>query len=85
MDYFVQCGTTAILNRNLPRLADELRGELRDTGYVLEPEVISNLLFGLLESDGWVSREQTGAIRVGFATTSEQMAHQIRVRVGRSI
>jgi recombination protein RecA len=40
-------------------------------------DVVGNLLFGLLESDGWVSREQTGAIRVGFATTSEQLAHQI--------
>jgi hypothetical protein len=44
VDYFVQCGTTAILNRNLPRLADELRGELLDTGYVHEPSIISNLL-----------------------------------------
>ena len=41
---FVQCGTTAILNRNLPRLADELRGELEHTGYVREPTVVSNLL-----------------------------------------
>src|SRR6266545_838150 len=40
-------------------------------------EVVGNLLFGLLETDGWVSREQTGAIRVGYATTSEQLAHQI--------
>jgi hypothetical protein len=44
MDYFVQCGTTAILNRNLSRLADELRGELLDTGYVLEPSVVGNPL-----------------------------------------
>jgi hypothetical protein len=44
MDYFVQCGTTAILNRNLARLADELRGELLDTGYVLEPSVVGNPL-----------------------------------------
>jgi recombination protein RecA len=40
-------------------------------------EVVGNLLFGILESDGYVSREQTGAIRVGFTTTSEQLAHQI--------
>jgi recombination protein RecA len=40
-------------------------------------EVVGNLLFGLLESDGWVSREQTGAVRLGFTTTSEQLAHQI--------
>jgi recombination protein RecA len=40
-------------------------------------EVVGNLLFGLFESDGWVSKEQTGAIRVGYATTSEQLAHQI--------
>ncbi|MFJ8577669.1 intein-containing recombinase RecA [Micromonospora sp. NPDC093277] len=42
----------------------------------LSREVAGNLLFGLLESDGWVSREQTGAIRVGYTTTSEQLAHQ---------
>jgi recombination protein RecA len=40
-------------------------------------DVVANLLFGLLESDGWVSKERTGALRVGFATTSEQLAHQI--------
>ncbi|HEY7052281.1 MAG TPA: intein-containing recombinase RecA [Mycobacterium sp.] len=40
-------------------------------------DIVGNLLFGLLESDGWVSREQTGALRVGFTTTSEQLAHQI--------
>jgi recombination protein RecA len=39
--------------------------------------VVGNLLFGLLETDGYVSAEQTGAMRVGFTTTSEQMAHQI--------
>jgi recombination protein RecA len=40
-------------------------------------EVVGNLLFGLLETDGYVSREQTGGLRAGFATTSEQLAHQI--------
>ncbi|MGH9155676.1 MAG: intein-containing recombinase RecA, partial [Acidimicrobiales bacterium] len=40
-------------------------------------EVIGNLLFGIWESDGYVSREQTGAIRCGFTTTSEQLAQQI--------
>lgn len=44
MDYLVQCGTTAILNRNLPALADRLRDELEHTGYVREPTVVSNLL-----------------------------------------
>ena len=44
MDYFVQCGTTAILDRNLPALADRLRGELQHTGYVREPTVVSNVL-----------------------------------------
>ena len=44
MDYFVHCGTTAILDRNLPKLANELRGELEDTGYVREPSVVGNLL-----------------------------------------
>jgi len=40
-------------------------------------ETVSNLLFGLFETDGWVGREQTGAIRIGYATTSEQLAHQM--------
>jgi hypothetical protein len=44
VDYFVQCGTTAILNSNLARLADELRGELQHTGYVREPSIITNPL-----------------------------------------
>ncbi|MBW3639749.1 MAG: intein-containing recombinase RecA [Actinobacteria bacterium] len=40
-------------------------------------EVVGNVLFGLLETDGHVSVEQTGAARIGFSTTSEQLAHQI--------
>jgi len=40
-------------------------------------DVVGNLIFGLFESDGWISREQTGGIRCGFSTTSEQLAHQI--------
>ena len=40
-------------------------------------EVIGNLVFGLFETDGHVSREQTGGIRIGFTTTSEQLAQQI--------
>jgi recombination protein RecA len=40
-------------------------------------EVAGNLIFGLFETDGYVSREQTGGIRAGYATTSEQLAHQI--------
>ena len=40
-------------------------------------EVIGNLLFGILESDGFVSRQPTGGIRCGFTTTSEQLAEQI--------
>jgi intein/homing endonuclease len=39
--------------------------------------VLGNLIFGLFESDGYLSREQTGGIRLGFSTTSEQLAHQI--------
>jgi protein RecA len=49
--------------------------------WLFEPDiaanVVGNLLFGLFESDGWVSREQTGALRVGYTTISEQLAHQI--------
>jgi recombination protein RecA len=40
-------------------------------------EVLSNLLFGLFETDGHVSREQTGEIRVGYTTTSAQLAQQM--------
>jgi recombination protein RecA len=40
-------------------------------------EIVGNLLFGIWESDGHVSREQTGGLRVGFTTTSEQLAQQI--------
>ena len=40
-------------------------------------DIVGNLLFGLLESDGWLSREQDGAVGVGYVTTSEQLAHQI--------
>lgn len=40
-------------------------------------DVVANLIFGYLESDGYVSREQTGGLRVGFSTSSEQLAHQI--------
>jgi len=53
-------------------------------------EVIGNLLFGIWETDGWVSREQTGGVRCGFVTTSEQLAHQLhwlllRFGVGSSV
>ena len=40
-------------------------------------EVLANLVFGLFESDGHISREQTGGLRVGYTTTSEQLAHQL--------
>ncbi len=40
-------------------------------------DVVANLVFGLFETDGWVGKEQTGALRVGYATTSEQLAHQV--------
>jgi len=39
--------------------------------------VLSNLIFGLFETDGYVSNEQTGGIRVGYWTTSEQLARQL--------
>ncbi|HEX2043007.1 MAG TPA: intein-containing recombinase RecA [Acidimicrobiales bacterium] len=40
-------------------------------------DVVANLLFGLWESDGWVSREQAGGISCGFCMTSEQLARQV--------
>ena len=39
-------------------------------------DVAANLIFGLFESDGHVSFEQAGALRVGYTTTSEQLAQQ---------
>jgi recombination protein RecA len=40
-------------------------------------EVIGNFIFGYFETDGHVSREQTGGIRIGFTTVSEQLAQQV--------
>ncbi len=69
---------------DLCRRADihgKLAWEKAIPGWFFEPDIAAdiagNLLFGLFESDGWVSKEQTGALRVGFSTTSEQLAHQI--------
>jgi RecA/RadA recombinase len=48
---------------------------------LFDPDVssstVAHLLVGLLETDGHVSLEQTGAGRVGFTTTSPQLAQQI--------
>lgn len=46
-------------------------------GPEVSAEVLANLLFGIWETDGWVSREQTGGLRVGYCTTSEQLSHQL--------
>jgi recombination protein RecA len=43
----------------------------------IDSRIVAEVLFGLWETDGWISREQTGGVRVGFVTTSEQLAHQI--------
>jgi recombination protein RecA len=43
----------------------------------ISAEVAGNLIFGLFETDGYVSREQTGGIRIGYTTTSEQLAQQL--------
>jgi len=40
-------------------------------------DVIANLVFGLLETDGCVSREQTGGLRISFASASAQLVHQL--------
>ncbi len=67
------CRTAGIYGR----LAAELQVPACVLAADTTAEVIGNLLFGLFETDGHVSVEQTGAIRVGFTTTSEQLAHQI--------
>jgi len=67
-----------------PELRDDVTAIARDKripSAFFHPEVsvdvVANLIFGLFESDEWVGREQTGALRVGYTTTSEQLAHQI--------
>ncbi|HEY3810857.1 MAG TPA: intein-containing recombinase RecA [Acidimicrobiales bacterium] len=41
-------------------------------------EVVANLLFGLWETDGWVNKKVANAgVRVGFTTSSPQLAQQL--------
>ena len=47
-------------------------------GSDVSADIVANLVFGLFESDGYVTREQTGSLRIGYTTTSEQLAHQVR-------
>ena len=46
-------------------------------GADVSADVVGNLLFGIWETTGWVSRGQTGGSRCGFTVASEQLAHQI--------
>jgi hypothetical protein len=75
MDYFVQCGTTAILDRNLPALADSLRGELQDIGYVREPTVVSNLLTRRLTL---TARIQAGTPQTAITVAESALLMQLR-------
>ncbi|MHA6803100.1 LAGLIDADG family homing endonuclease [Salinifilum ghardaiensis] len=43
----------------------------------IDSDVLGNLVFGIFESDGHVSQEATGGLRIGFTTVSEQLAHQL--------
>ncbi|MHA6799038.1 intein-containing recombinase RecA [Bounagaea algeriensis] len=43
----------------------------------IDSDVLGNLVFGIFESDGHVSQEETGGLRLGFTTVSEQLAHQL--------
>jgi hypothetical protein len=43
----------------------------------LSADVAANLVFGLFESNGHVTREQTGGVRVGYTSTSQQLAYQL--------
>lgn len=44
----------------------------------ISEELVKNLIFGLWETDGWVSHEQgNGSIRCGLQTTSRQLAYQL--------
>jgi recombination protein RecA len=58
-------------------LAREKRVPAELFGPEVSSEVLANLVFGIWESDGWISREHTGGVRVGFVTTSEQLAWQL--------
>jgi len=43
----------------------------------IKEELVSNLIFGLLETDGWVTEEKTGSIRVGYGSVSPQLVMQL--------
>jgi len=68
-----------------PERAAEIAKEIGSDGlvpaYFFQPDtsadVVANLIFGLLENDGYVTKEQAGSIRVGFTTTSQQLAQQV--------
>ncbi len=63
-----------------PDLHDSLRAQRIPTplfGAEVSEEVLANLVLGLFESGGWVTQESTGERSVGYATTSEQLAHQL--------
>jgi recombination protein RecA len=53
----------------------------RIPGAFFDPNVsadtVGNLIFGLFETDGYLCREQTGAVRLGYKCTSEQLVHQL--------
>jgi recombination protein RecA len=59
------------------KLAPDKRIPAAFFGPDISADVVGSLLFGIFESDGWISREQTGGIRLGFTTTSEQLAQQL--------
>jgi recombination protein RecA len=86
---FLGFGTTEPVTPDHARMLGETLGDesaeyaaaATVPAYFFQPDtsadVVANLIFGLLETGGHISKTQTGAIHVGFTTTSEQLAQQI--------
>jgi hypothetical protein len=61
MRYHVQCGTTSILHRDLDDLAHELQEAISEAGYVVEPQITSQLLTRRLIMSAYIDSEDAGA------------------------
>jgi hypothetical protein len=76
MEFYVQCGTTAIVSRDLPALADCIRGELEHTGYVREASVVGNRLTRRLTL---TARVAAGTPQTAITVAQAALLAQLRV------
>lgn len=61
MRYHVQCGTTSILHRDLDDLAHDLQEAISEAGYVVEPQITSQLLTRRLIMSAYIESDDAGA------------------------